>query len=268
LENKLTQKIINAGLSLFSEPLTFKKALLLCFYLIGLYYSAQFLAYWFNLSTGIIPGLIFLAAIIFIAAGMGKDELNKILVWRNIPIAVFAGVMILFFGFNILRSELRNLFQILLPLPDGFFNAGYPATNIIFIIISTGLFPGFSEEIFFRGIIARRFFRIYSPVKSILLSAVLFGMLHLNPWQAVNAFIGGIFYGWVYWRYRSIWLCMFTHAYSNILAVLMPLPFKNSFNNYYEETWHHPAWLIILGAALFVLGLLIVIALSRKEKTN
>ena len=131
------------------------------------------------------------------------------------------------------------------------------------LIISAGLFPGFSEEILFRGIIERKFFRIYSPVKAILLSSLLFGILHINPWQAVNAFFGGLFIGWIYWRYRSIWLCMFIHAYYNTLVTLLPLPYTKTNSLQYIEEWRHPLWFILLGAGLFVLGLLLVIILSR-----
>jgi len=114
--------------------------------------------------------------------------------------------------------------------------------------------------------IERNFLRIYSPVKSIVFSALLFGLMHINPWQAVNAFFGGIFIGWLYWRYRSIWLCMFIHAYYNVIISLLPLPYTRTDSLQYIEEWRHPIWFILLGAALFVIGLLMVIVLSRKER--
>ena len=247
MENKNIEKINNIGQSIFEDPLTFKKALLLCFFTEGILFTTQFIAYKFNLSIGLVPDILYLATVLLIARIMGKDELGKILVWRNIPAAVFASVLILFFGFEILMSEFRNLFQILLPIPEGFFSGMfYQPENVFIIIVSAGLFPGFSEEIFFRGIIARRFFRAYSPIKAILLSSLLFGIMHYNPWQAVNAFFGGIFIGWTYWRYRSIWLSMFIHAYYNVLVTLLPLPYTKTNSITYIENWRHPLWFIIL----------------------
>ena len=248
-------------------PLTFKKAVLLCFFVEGVWFIASLFFHRINLSSGIMPEIIFLAAVLLTARMMGKDELRRILAWRDIPLPLFAGIFIMFFGWDIIRSELRNFFEMLLPIPDGFFGDRFHIRNNLFIVILTGaLFPGFTEEVFFRGIIARRFFRTCSPVRAVLLSAVLFGIFHLNPWQAVGAFLGGIFYGWIYYRYKSIWLCMFSHAYHNILASFSIYPYTRIDNSNYLEWWHHPLWFDILGLLLFGFGLLTVIVLSRKRE--
>jgi len=265
VKENISENIKTAGDSLFADPLTLKKALLLCFYSIGLQYAAGFIAYIAKINIGLVPDLLFLAVVLFIAKVMGRNELRQIFKWRGIPIPVFAGVMILFYGFNILRSELRILFQILLPVPDNFFDSLFYKPENIFMIVSLYLLSGFSEEIFFRGILARKFFRSYSPFKAILFSALLFGVMHINPWQVLNSFLGGIFYGWVYWRYRSIWLCVFTHIYSNLLVYLMPLPYTGVSSGY-GFIYRHPSWFVALGAILFVIGLLLVIFFSVKTK--
>jgi membrane protease YdiL (CAAX protease family) len=84
--------------------------------------------------------------------------------------------------------------------------------------------------------------------------------MHLNPWQMTNAFLGGIFYGWIYWRYKSIWLCMFIHAYYNILVDFMTYPYAGAY-----DFWRHPVWFDILGLLLFVFGLSTVIEMSWKN---
>jgi membrane protease YdiL (CAAX protease family) len=173
---------------------------------------------------------------------MGKDELRRIFVWKSIPIPIFAAIMIMFFGYEIIRSELSNLFELILPVPQGFFEDWFYMPESAFMVIVTYvLFPPFVEEVLYRGIIARKFFKTYSPKKSILMSAALFGIMHINPWQMINSFFGGIFYGWVYWRYRSIWLCMFMHAYHNIHARFFSLPFKTG------NLLQNPIWFDILG---------------------
>ena len=265
IKNNISQNIKTAGNSVFADPLTFKKALLLCFYSIGLQYAAGFIAYIAKINIGFVPDLLFLAIVLFIAKEMGKNELRQILKWRSIPIPVFAGVMVLFFGFNILRSEFSILFQILLPVPDGFFDSLFYKPENIFMVVLLYFLSGFSEEIFFRGILARKFFRSYSPFKAILFSALLFGVMHVNPWQSLNSFLGGIFYSWVYWRYRSIWLCIFTHVYSNLLVSLMPLPYTGVSSGY-GFIYRHPPWFLALGAVLFVIGLLMIILFSVKIK--
>ena len=262
--NAIVQKIRDLTESLNKDPLTLKKAVLLCFYALGFRFAAELFFSMVNLNRGIFPDIVFLIVVLVIARGMGKDELHRIFAWRDVPLPIFAAVMVMFFGLEIIRSELSNLLQNLLPVPEGFFDGWfYEPENVFFVIVSSALFPGFTEEVFFRGIIARRFYRSYSPRKAILLSAALFGIMHLNPWQMVNAFLGGIFYGWIYWRYRSIWLCMFTHAYHNVLATFMALPYIRIENPYYMELWRHPLWFDILGLLLFGIGLWMVIELSR-----
>jgi membrane protease YdiL (CAAX protease family) len=267
IKNKLLRNMHNFVQSLSAEPLTFKKAFLLCCYAAGIRFAANILFSLLNINFGILPDIIYLAAVLLIAYEMGKNELRRIFVWRDIPLAVFAGVLVMFFGLEIVKSELNNLFYILLPMPDNFL-AGwfYMPENIFLLLVSMALFPAFTEEIFFRGIVTRRFCKTYSLRKAIILNAVLFGIIHLNPWQAVNAFYLGIFLGWIYWRYKSIWLCMFIHAYHNALT-LMPLPYVGMQNEYYEITWRHPLWFDILGVFLLGFGLLTVIVLSRKKES-
>jgi membrane protease YdiL (CAAX protease family) len=266
IRNKPLRNMNNLIQSLSAHPLTFKKAVLLCCYAEGVLFAANRLFSLFNLNYGILPDILYLAAVLTVVREMGKDELRRILAWRDIPLGVFAGVMVMFYGFNIIRSELHNLLEIVLPSGDFFDGWFYEPESLFMIILTGSLFPGFTEEIFFRGIIARRFFRAYPLRKAILLSAVLFGLCHLNPWQAVNSFFGGIFYAWIYWRYKSIWLCMFLHAYNNALVSLMTVPYVEMQNEYYEVTWRHPVWFDVLGVLLFAFGLLTVIVLSREKE--
>jgi membrane protease YdiL (CAAX protease family) len=82
-----------------------------------------------------------------------------------------------------------------------------------------------AEEWLCRGVILSGLLTHYSPRKAIIWSAVLFGVLHLNPWQAIPAFCLALAIGWVYWRTRSLWPCIFMHAVNNGIAFLMLLLF-------------------------------------------
>jgi membrane protease YdiL (CAAX protease family) len=258
------KKIYNLVQSITTEPLNFKKAILLFLYAEGVFYMARFLLRKINIFFGLIPDILYLIVVLMIVLEMGKDELRRIFAWRNVPLPVFGSILVMYFGFEIITSELGNLFQMILPVPYGFFDGlFYEPENVFLLIVTGAIFPGFSEEVFFRGIIARKFFRTYSPARSIVLSAALFGIIHLNPWQMTNAFFYGIFYGWVYWRCKSIWLCMFMHAYHNILVHFMTYPYVSAGN-----FWLYPAWLDILGLLLFGFGFLSIIELSPKNNVK
>lgn len=65
-----------------------------------------------------------------------------------------------------------------------------------------------------------------APWKAIMWSALMFGVIHGNPWQAIPAFLMGCLFGWVYYRTRSYWACVSLHAINNgisfLLAYLFP----------------------------------------------
>ncbi len=134
-------------------------------------------------------------------------------------------------------------------------------TNKISTFLSIVLFAPLLEELFCRGIILRGLLHHTTPIKAIALSALMFGIMHLNLWQAIPAFILGAFMGWIYWRTHSLWATIFIHfvnnGFSYIVTILYPnLPSHFGFvdlipNNYYYLTYAI-ALLFTLGALLLM----------------
>ena len=74
------------------------------------------------------------------------------------------------------------------------------------------------EELFFRGVVESILLKLKtSPWVGIIASAMLFTMMHEFPYQAISAFIGGVIYGWVYYKTKSIYLTFSMHAVNNII---------------------------------------------------
>jgi len=59
------------------------------------------------------------------------------------------------------------------------------------------------------------------PVWAIVISALVFAIIHGNPWQAVPAFILGCIFGYVYYRTGSLKLTMLMHCVNNTFALIM-----------------------------------------------
>ncbi len=74
------------------------------------------------------------------------------------------------------------------------------------------------EEVVFRGIVLEGFLRNFHPKKAILHSALIFGAVHLNPWQFIGAALVGLLLGWLYYRTRSLIPCILVHMLNNLLA--------------------------------------------------
>ena len=93
-------------------------------------------------------------------------------------------------------------------------------TKDIISIINVAIAAPVLEEILCRGIVLRGLLKNYSPYTAVLVSAIFFGAIHLNPWQAIPAFLGGLFLGWIYYKTQSVVPGIFIHATINVTATL------------------------------------------------
>jgi membrane protease YdiL (CAAX protease family) len=78
-------------------------------------------------------------------------------------------------------------------------------------LLSVSIFAPLFEEWLCRGLVLRGLLQKKSPAVAISLSALFFAVLHMNPWQAVPAFILGLLFGYVYYRTGSLKLIMLMH---------------------------------------------------------
>ncbi|WP_185817075.1 CPBP family intramembrane glutamic endopeptidase [Hymenobacter metallilatus] len=76
------------------------------------------------------------------------------------------------------------------------------------------------EELLLRGVVLQGLLRNFPdrPWIAIGQSALIFGIMHLNPPQSLATFGLGLLMGWLYFRTRSLWLCMGVHFLNNFFA--------------------------------------------------
>ena len=81
-----------------------------------------------------------------------------------------------------------------------------------------------AEEVVFRGAVLRTMLEHWEGSKrwtAIIISALLFGLAHMNPAQIPHAFLMGVMLGWIYERSRSLIPCVVLHCANNTIAYLM-----------------------------------------------
>lgn len=88
------------------------------------------------------------------------------------------------------------------------------------IFISACLFPGFGEELFFRGFLSRGLVAHHGVWRGTLITAFLFGAVHLHPIQACGAFALGVALQFVFLTTRSLWGAILLHTANNAVAFL------------------------------------------------
>ena len=75
----------------------------------------------------------------------------------------------------------------------------------IFGVLSIAIVVPILEEVLFRGAIEGHLLRKgWSPKWAILVSALIFGIIHGNPAQIPFAFLIGLLFGWLYYRTGSL----------------------------------------------------------------
>jgi len=106
-----------------------------------------------------------------------------------------------------ISDRLRQLF-------DELFGGG--AASFIAVVLVAPFF----EELLFRGIILRGLLARMSAPKAVVVSSLLFGAMHANIYQLVDAGTFGLVLGWLYLRFRSTLPCILLHGVTNALAML------------------------------------------------
>ena len=96
---------------------------------------------------------------------------------------------------------------------------------IVILLVETCIMAPFFEELLYRGIILNGLLNKYknSSKKAIIYSAMVFGLVHLNIPQGINAFIGGIILGFIYCYTKSMKLSIFAHFINNLIT-FVPVP--------------------------------------------
>lgn len=94
--------------------------------------------------------------------------------------------------------------------------------NVWVDFICVSIFAPFFEEWLCRGMVLRGLLHHdIKPVWAIVISAAFFAFIHLNPWQAIPAFLLGCLFGYVYYRTGSLKLTMLMHFANNTFALVL-----------------------------------------------
>ena len=111
--------------------------------------------------------------------------------------------------------------------------------------LCVSIFAPFFEEWLCRGMVLRGLLgNGMRPVWAIVISALFFALIHLNPWQAVPAFLLGCLFGYVYYKTGSLLLTMLMHFTNNTFALIV---------GHSESLKDYDNWIQMLGGRLYTL---------------
>ncbi|MCX6997685.1 MAG: CPBP family intramembrane metalloprotease [Kiritimatiellaeota bacterium] len=118
----------------------------------------------------------------------------------------------------------------LLPFAAGGIEAVYgfrSGASTLRVALLIGLLIGPGEELFWRGWLQRALGERYGAAAGWLLATALYTGIHLasgNPMLLLAALVCGLYWGWLYLRYRSLVLVVVSHtAWDLTVFLLFPL---------------------------------------------
>ncbi len=190
--------------------------------------------------------------------------------WKAVLYAILIGVIV-----YILNVFVATFFNAVLSALGYNFNAGtssgggsYPFWLFLINLVTTAILPGICEETAHRGMLLKGLSNLGSK-KAIIISSLLFGLMHMNIEQFFYATCIGLYLGYLTSLCDTIYPAMLIHFMNNALSLFMGFSNANGlgFGNMF-------AWLQFnfqnnfITALLFVIILVILLVMALRVLTK
>lgn len=142
-----------------------------------------------------------------------------------------AGMVFQFFGFNYNVSGIEN--------PTNPF-------GIILSFVATAFTPALVEEFAMRGVLLG-VLRKYGDGFAVIVSALIFGLMHGNLVQIPFAFILGLFFGYAVIKTGTIWTAVIIHFLNNFISI--------SFDYLFGSLSTAAAWFVNFFYLMLLIGI-------------
>jgi membrane protease YdiL (CAAX protease family) len=167
--------------------------------------------------------------------------------FRKFDIQIVPFLLLFVLGFGYASDYVTSL----IPMPDFMEQLfeqmlSFSIWGFVLVCIAAPLL----EEILCRGIFLRSFLENYSARKAILWSAIIFAVLHMNPWQAIPAFVIGYFMGWLFYRTKSLLPSIVVHFLNNFVAYVTAGMLGNDLEYGKMLSWQLNLALAVVGALI------------------
>ena len=212
-------------------------------------------------------GLIFLFPVFFLGR-ISKSRTKEVFQfscykktsWKILFAAVFLGVIVFF-----LNVYVSNFFNTLI----SFFGYKHQSAvvsgsaswiTLLLDLVCTAVLPAICEETLNRGIMLNGS-SMLGMKKSVLLTGLLFGLLHMNIEQFFYATLIGFLLGYICWGCGSIFPCMVVHFMNNALSVFFSFAAKRGWaiGNIFTKFGNFISQNSILGLFIFLFVMFLLV---------
>lgn len=127
-------------------------------------------------------------------------------------------------------------------------------TELAFSLLLVGLLPALGEEFLFRGIIQNKLQQTINPHWAILISALLFGLFHMQFERIIPLSFLGLVLGYCFYFSKNLWLAVFVHFLNNAVQVIALYKSDISRLDNIDDMPNVP-WYLVLASALILIWL-------------
>jgi len=206
--------------------------------------------------------------ILYYAYRRAGVKLKELLPYQSFNVLILIPVLFFLWAAHNLIEVINIELDKVLPPPAWFwelFNKIFESDYGIYgAILKVVIMAPVIEELIFRGVIMHGLMRNYSKFTAVFVSALMFALFHLNPWQFPATFILGLVLGILMLRTRNIYLCILGHAINNGLVLISI--------QYWDEIKATSFFLssktdqLIISAFIATASLVLIFVLSRQKK--
>jgi len=184
-----------------------------------------------------------------------KFSLIKVFRLRPVNKIVIIWSILIGLSMTILADEIDRLIQLIFPMPDILLQAIQESLKInsvsdfLIITFSAVFLAAVCEELLFRGFLQTSFESTFDVTKAVMLTALIFAIIHFNPWWTIQLILFGTFLGVLAWKTNSVVPSMIVHFVNNGVALI----FSNMGESQYEwYFWNEHVDPVLIGLALII----------------
>jgi len=184
-----------------------------------------------------------------------KFPLVKLFRLRLVNRRTIVASLMLGLAVPIVLDEVDRIVQIFFPMPEAIKQAleaslKFNTTGELLIIIFSAVFlAAIMEELLVRGFVQTSFESHFDVTKAVMSSALIFTIIHFNPWWSIQVMIIGIILGVMAWKSDSVIPPMILHFMNNAIALIFSNATPESYQWYLYKD--HVSIPIVVSALVF-----------------
>lgn len=173
-------------------------------------------------------GQIYLGQIVFLVMGLLflTSQKKDIVTYARLNLPPWWSFLLIFpiVIATIVVSNFVTIFSVLMTRSFGLIDmppqelAGLSSNNLL-LVLTFSLLPGIVEEFYCRGVLLPAYEETVSTGRAILISSLMFGLMHFNMWNILSPIVLGVVFSLLTIRFQSIIPAMFGHALFNLLIL-------------------------------------------------